>query len=137
MNNGPPVILASTSPYRRQLLKRLAIPFTVVGPNIDESSLPGESPEALVERLAIAKAAVVATRNPGAVVIGSDQVAVIAGKITGKPGHHAAAVEQLRQASGKAAVTHNFPSPTMSVLAGMAENNLFSKLSRQAPSFYA
>jgi septum formation protein len=96
-----PLILASTSPYRRQLLERLALPFTVESPNIDESQLPGESPEELVQRLAKQKAYVVAKQNPGAVVIGSDQVAVINGKITGKPGSHAVAMEQLRCASGK------------------------------------
>ncbi|MBF0445871.1 MAG: septum formation inhibitor Maf [Magnetococcales bacterium] len=96
-----PLILASTSPYRRQLLERLELPFSVENPNIDESQLPEESPEELVLRLARQKAYVIAKQNPGAVVIGSDQVAVIDGKITGKPGCHAIAVEQLRSASGK------------------------------------
>ncbi|MBF0194989.1 MAG: septum formation inhibitor Maf [Magnetococcales bacterium] len=96
-----PLILASTSPYRHQLLERLAIPFTVESPNIDESQLPNETPKELVQRLAREKAFVIAKQNPGAVVIGSDQIAVIDGKITGKPGTHAVAVEQLRSASGK------------------------------------
>lgn len=99
--NSASVILASTSPYRRQLLERLAISFTVADPDIDETPIVNESPKQLVGRLARAKAQTVARRNPGALVIGSDQVAVIAGEITGKPLHHAAAMDQLRRASGK------------------------------------
>lgn len=95
------LILASSSPYRRELLARLMIPFEVVVPDIDETSQPGETPQALVERLAIAKARAVADQRPGAVVIGSDQVAVYAGAIVGKPHTHERAVEQLRAASGK------------------------------------
>ncbi|MBF0455447.1 MAG: septum formation inhibitor Maf [Magnetococcales bacterium] len=102
----PPLILASTSPYRRQLLERLALPFSVADPAVDERSLVGESPQQLVERLAIAKAEGVARVHPGAVVIGSDQVAVLDGEITGKPGHHEAAREQLRRASGREVVFH-------------------------------
>lgn len=95
------IILASTSPYRRALLQRLALPFAVADPGIDESCLPGESPEELVRRLSKAKAQAVAEHNPGKLIIGSDQVAVLAGRITGKPENHAAAVEQLQAASGK------------------------------------
>jgi septum formation protein len=95
------LILASTSTYRRQLLQRLDTPFTVANPDVDETALKGESPEELVQRLAKAKAEVVAKLNPGAVVIGSDQVAVMGGEITGKPGNHPAAIQQLRRASGK------------------------------------
>jgi septum formation protein len=102
--NRPKIILASTSSYRRQLLERLALPFSVVNPNVDEIAIPGESPEDLVGRLAKAKAQAVAALNPGAVVIGSDQVAVIAGEITGKPGNHSVAMGQLRRASGKEVV---------------------------------
>ena len=96
------LILASTSPYRRMLLERLQIPFTTISPEVDESPLPDESPQALVQRLAVAKAQAVAARSPNALVIGSDQVAVHDGEIVGKPRDHAHAVAQLRQASGTA-----------------------------------
>jgi septum formation protein len=96
----PHIILASSSPYRRQLLERLGLPFQVVRPNVDESARAGESAAALVERLALAKARAVAQRRQGALVIGADQVAVQAGKIVGKPSDHAQAHRQLRQASG-------------------------------------
>ena len=80
---------------------RLLLPFEVVAPDVDEAPRAGESPEALVERLAVAKAETVAAAHPGALVIGSDQVAVQRGEIVGKPGNHAGAVEQLRAASGQ------------------------------------
>lgn len=96
------LILASSSPFRRELLARLQIPFQVEAPDVDESPRTGERPEALVERLAIAKARAVAERNPRGLVIGSDQVAVHAGRIVGKPGNHERAREQLREASGTA-----------------------------------
>ncbi len=95
------LILASSSPFRRELLSRLMIPFDVVAPEVDETPRPDETPQALVERLAIAKAQVVASQHPDALVIGSDQVAVHADKIVGKPHTHERAVEQLRTASGK------------------------------------
>lgn len=97
----PTLVLASTSPYRRELLAKLGLPFEVDAPDVDERPLPGETPEALVRRLAEAKARAVAVRHPGALVIGSDQVAVLDGEILGKPGDHARAVQQLRAASGK------------------------------------
>lgn len=96
----PQIILASSSPYRRQLLERLGLPFQVVSPNIDESARADESPAALVERLALAKAHAVAQQRRGALVIGADQVAVHAGEIVGKPRDHAQARRQLQQASG-------------------------------------
>lgn len=96
------LILASSSIYRRELLARLMIPFEVVVPDVDETPYPGETPEQLVERLAVAKAQAVATRHPEALVIGSDQVAVHGREIVGKPLTHARAVEQLQLASGKA-----------------------------------
>ncbi|MCL2523942.1 MAG: Maf family nucleotide pyrophosphatase [Betaproteobacteria bacterium] len=96
-----PLILASTSPYRRELLARLGLPFTVINPRTDESPLPGETPEALALRLAEAKARAVAGDHPDALIIGSDQVAFAAGRIYGKPGDHARAVEQLRALSGQ------------------------------------
>lgn len=95
------LILASTSPFRKALLARLQVPFETASPDVDESALPGESPEALVERLAVAKAARVAESAPDALVIGSDQVAVLNGKVLGKPGDHDRAREQLRAASGQ------------------------------------
>jgi septum formation protein len=98
----PVVILASTSPYRRMLLARLQLPFEVRAPQVDESALPGETPQKLVARLALAKANAVAAGEPGAIVIGSDQVAVHGNEIVGKPRDHDHAVQQLRQASGNA-----------------------------------
>jgi septum formation protein len=95
------LILASSSPFRRELLSRLMIPFEVVVPDVDETPRLHESPQALVERLAILKAQTVATKYPAALVIGSDQVAVHNGEIVGKPHTHERAVDQLRTASGK------------------------------------
>lgn len=95
------LILASSSPFRRELLARLMIPFEVVAPEVDETPRPGETPQVLVERLAIAKAQVVASKHADALVIGSDQVAVHNGEVVGKPLTHEHAVAQLRTASGK------------------------------------
>jgi len=95
------LILASSSPFRRELLARLMIPFDVMVPDVDETPRPSELPPALVERLAISKAQAVATRCPGTLVIGSDQVAVHDGVIVGKPHTHERAVAQLQAASGK------------------------------------
>ncbi|CAM4160272.1 Maf family nucleotide pyrophosphatase [Roseateles saccharophilus] len=100
----PALILASTSRYRRELLSRLRLPFEAVAPDVDESALPGETPAALAERLALAKARAVATAHPGAIVIGSDQVADLGGTVIGKPGNHEAACMQLRQMSGREVV---------------------------------
>jgi septum formation protein len=97
----PTLVLASTSPYRRELLARLGLPFVVANPQTDESPLPGESPEALALRLSEAKARAVADAYPDALIIGSDQVATVDGKIYGKPGDHQRAVAQLRELSGK------------------------------------
>ena len=96
-----PLILASTSPYRRELLERLGLPFSVANPQTDETALPGEAPEALALRLSEAKARAVAATHPDALIIGSDQVATVDGKIYGKPGTHERAIEQLRALSGK------------------------------------
>ena len=96
------LILASSSPFRRELLSRLMVPFEVAIPDVDETPRSGESPMQLVERLAIAKAQIVAARHPDALVIGSDQVAVHGNEIVGKPLTHERAVEQLRTASGTA-----------------------------------
>jgi septum formation protein len=95
------LILASTSPYRRELLGRLGLTFEVANPHTNESPQAGESPEALALRLSEAKARAVVEKFPEALIIGSDQVATVDGKIFGKPGTHERAVEQLRELSGK------------------------------------
>ena len=99
-----PLVLGSTSRYRRELLQRLNLPFTVTAPEVDETPLPGEAPRALALRLALAKARAVAALHPDAVVIGSDQVADLAGHALGKPGTHERAVAQLRLMSGHTVV---------------------------------
>ena len=98
------VVLGSTSRYRHELLTRLRIPFSVAAPDVDETPAPGESPRELALRLALAKARAVAARHPEAVVIGSDQVADLAGQPLGKPGEHARAVQQLRQMRGQTVI---------------------------------
>ena len=98
------LILGSTSPYRRELLARLRIPFQVASPDVDESPRPLESPYDLACRLALAKAQAVAEKFPAAVVIGSDQVADLDGQPLGKPGNHERAVAQLRQMRGQLVV---------------------------------
>ena len=104
MPDLPPLILGSTSRYRRELLERLRLPFTCVAPAVDETPLPGEAPAVLALRLALAKAQAVAALHPQAVVIGSDQVADLHGQPIGKPGSHERAVAQLRQMSGQQVV---------------------------------
>ena len=95
----PPLILASTSVYRRGLLERLGLRFEAASPAVDETPLAEETPDRLSARLALAKARAVAERHPGAVVIGSDQVATIPdGRILGKPGTVERAVEQIGRA---------------------------------------
>ncbi len=99
-----PLILGSTSAYRRELLQRLRLPFEVVVPDVDETPLPGERPPELARRLALAKARAVAQRHPAAIVIGSDQVADLGGEPLGKPGTHERAVEQLRRMRGRTVI---------------------------------
>ncbi|MFC5577588.1 Maf family protein [Lysobacter niabensis] len=99
--NAPRLILASTSVYRRELLARLRLPFDTARPEVDERPQPGESPLAVAERLAIAKARVIAHRAPGAFVIGSDQVAELDGQALGKPGGRDGAIAQLGAMSGR------------------------------------
>ena len=99
-----PLILGSTSRYRRELLQRLHIPFDVAAPDVDETPLPGETPCQLAERLALAKARAVASAFPQAVVIGADQVADLNGLPLGKPGTHDRAVAQLRQMRGQTVI---------------------------------
>ena len=96
----PLIVLASTSPYRRALLERLRLPFATASPLVDESRNAGESPRALVMRLAEIKARAVAGSHPQALIIGSDQVAVIDDDILGKPGSREQAIDQLTRASG-------------------------------------
>jgi septum formation protein len=102
----PPLVLASTSRYRRELLQRLRLPFEVRSPHVEETPLPGERPAAMAQRLALAKARAVAATAPHAVVIGSDQVADLQGQAIGKPGTHERAVAQLRTMSGREVVFH-------------------------------
>lgn len=101
LNHMQTLVLASTSIYRKELLGRLGLPFITATPDVDETPFSGEPPQQLVRRLAEAKARAVSTRHPGALIIGSDQVAVIDGHIVGKPGDHARAAAQLRMASGR------------------------------------
>ncbi len=98
------LILGSTSRYRRELLVRLRVPFDVVSPDVDETPLMGEAPQALAARLALAKAKAVAALHPQAVVIGSDQVADLNGEPLGKPGTHERAVRQLQRMRGQTVV---------------------------------
>jgi septum formation protein len=98
------VVLGSTSRYRRELMERLRLPFAVDAPDVDETPLPGESPEALARRLALAKAHAVAARHPEALGIGSDQVADLDGQPLGKPGTHARAVQQLQLMRGRTVI---------------------------------
>jgi len=101
------LVLASSSPFRQDLLKRLQLPFHVCSPEIDETAKPGEQAVELVQRLSITKAKAVANRYPGALIIGSDQVAEHKdGKLVGKPRDHADAVSQLREASGNRITLH-------------------------------
>jgi septum formation protein len=95
------LVLASTSPYRRELLSRLQIDFSVANPETDESALPDETPDALAVRLSEAKARAVSAAFPDALIIGSDQVAYMGDEIFGKPGTHDKAAAQLRKMSGK------------------------------------
>ncbi len=104
LNPGRPLVLGSTSRYRRELLSRLRIPFTVASPDVDETPHNGESPRNLALRLALAKAHAVAALHPEAVVIGSDQVADLDGLSLGKPGEHAKAVEQLQRMRGQVVI---------------------------------
>lgn len=103
---APKLVLASTSPYRRQLLERLRVPFLVHAPDIDETPRTNEDAISLVHRLAQAKATAAAERYPDCVVVGSDQAAVRGATILGKPGTVEAATAQLRDASGSQVLFH-------------------------------
>jgi septum formation protein len=97
------LVLGSTSPYRRELLERLQIPFETASPQFDEAALAGEAPSATAQRLAIGKARSLTAKFAGALIIGADQVASCGGARLDKPGDHASAVKQLRMVSGKSA----------------------------------
>lgn len=101
VSSPSPLILASGSRYRAELLGRLRLPFSQSSPDVDESVRPGEDGATLAQRLALAKAQAIAARRPDAWVIGSDQVAVCEDRLIGKPGNRAGAVEQLRWMSGR------------------------------------
>ena len=98
----PPIILASTSRYRRELLARLKLPFAARSPDVNEDAIAGEAPAAMAARLALAKAASIAAAN--AIVIGSDQVASLDGQVLRKPGSAEVAVAQLRLTQGRTVV---------------------------------
>jgi septum formation protein len=106
LSTKPYLILASSSAYRRELLSRLGLPFEAIAPDIDETPLPGETPEATALRLAREKAAAIAAVHPGALVIGSDQVATLDGEQIGKPGDHARALAQLQKMRGRRVAFH-------------------------------
>jgi septum formation protein len=102
----PSLVLASTSPFRRELLSRLGLPFETAAPGSDETSLANEHPTATAERLAEAKARAVASVYPDALIIGSDQVAYCGAERYGKPENHQAAIAQLQSMRGKAVIFH-------------------------------
>ncbi len=104
--NSRPLVLASTSPYRRELLARLRLPFEVGAPGVNEAALPGEAARDTALRLAELKARAVAPKHPGALIIGSDQVAALNGECLGKPGSHEMAVSQLRAMRGRRVTFH-------------------------------
>ena len=106
MANTKQLVLASSSIYRRQLLERLGLPFTIASPDVDESPLEHELPKAMTIRLAQLKASSIAKRFPEAWIIGSDQCADLHGQIIGKPGNHERALAQLKEMQGKTVVFH-------------------------------
>lgn len=106
MTAFPRLLLASSSPYRRELLSRLRLPFDVASPDVDETPLPGEAPPDTALRLAQAKAEAVAGQAGEVLVIGSDQVATLDGDQIGKPGNHANALAQLKRMRGREVVFH-------------------------------
>jgi len=102
-----PIVLASSSPWRREILERAGIPFSARAPGIDETPLPFEPAPALALRLSVAKAKAVAETAGDALVIGCDQVAECRGQLVGKPRDHAHAVAQLQAASGQVVTLHS------------------------------
>lgn len=106
MPETPPLVLASSSPWRRELLSRLQLPFECASPDIDETPQPGETASALVQRLASGKAQALGSRFSQHLIIGSDQVAALDGTILGKPGNHDTACAQLARCSGRTVTFH-------------------------------
>jgi len=106
INHQTRLILASSSIYRQQLLSRLQLPFEVIAPDIDETALPNETPSSTAQRLALQKAQTVAKLAPGAIVIGSDQVATLNNMVIGKPNTHQNALKQLQMMRGKEVIFH-------------------------------
>lgn len=106
-SSPPLLILGSSSPYRKELLERLHLPFEVSKPEIDESPQAGEAPETTALRLSLEKARAIAAKRPGALIIGSDQVATLDGIQIGKPGNHENALQQLRMMRGRQVVFHS------------------------------
>ncbi len=102
-----PLILASSSPYRKELLNRLGLPFETVSPKVDESPLAKESPQDTALRLAQIKARKIAETHPQALIIGCDQVATLEGMQLGKPGNHENATKQLRMMQGRTVIFHS------------------------------
>lgn len=147
MQKAPPLILGSTSRYRRELMDRLGLPFEVAAPDVDEARLPGEAPAATALRLAVAKARAVAVRHPEALVIGSDQVADCAGRPVGKPGTRERARIELRRLSGQVVTFHtgvamvHAPSgrlqsalvPVTSTFRTLRDDEIEAYLDREAP----
>jgi len=130
-----PLWLASSSRYRRELLSRLQLTFECRSPEVDESRHPGESPAALAERLALAKARVIAEQEPGALVIGSDQVCAVDEECLGKPGSPAAQIAMLERLAGQV-VTFHTAVAIVGIEAGLWQRHrdetrcVFRKLSR-------
>lgn len=126
--NSRPIVLASTSIYRKELLQRLEIPFQVAAPNVDESPLPDETAKQTSMRLAVEKARVVAVSHPNALIIGSDQVALLDRQQLGKPLTHDNAVRQLRALRGRCATFYTavtlLNAQTGSVQTAVAENKV-------------
>ncbi len=117
----PKLILASSSPYRKELLSRYGKPFITESPDIDEAELEGETIATTAVRLAIEKATIIAKKHPGAIVIGSDQIAEVMGTRLNKPGNKENAIQQLRFMSGK---TVNFLTAVAVVKDSFLEHSL-------------
>lgn len=133
------LILASSSPYRKQLLARLGIPFKTISPTVDELPAPGETAHQLVKRLSVAKAKTVASAYPHSVVIGSDQTADLNGQLLGKPGTVESACHQLAQCSGQFVIFHtglSLVSPGSQEYRRVETRIKFRKLSGQQISQY-
>jgi len=143
----PQLVLASTSPFRRELLARLGLPFETADPEVDETPLPGEAPEASALRLSEAKARAVAARFPDALIIGSDQVACLDGQPFGKPGTHENAVRQLQTLRGRSVnfftglcllnarteQAHLLGVPTLVTFRNLADQEIENYLRREQP----